>query len=79
MLRTLAGFEDFDPFSEVLETKKPVIGSTFVPKAFSVKLGTVLREAHLVPTQAQPMIYVRHIRNEVVQMLSTHVDDLKRL
>ena len=77
LLRMLPNFEDFDPALEVLETEKPVIGSTVAPKAFSMKLDTVLREAHLVPTQAQPMIYVRHVGRELEQMVSTHVDDLK--
>ena len=61
LLRMCPGFEDFDPVKEVLDTDKPVMGSTIAPKAFSLKLDMVLREAGLVPTQAQPLLYVKHV------------------
>eukprot|EP00959_Pyramimonas_sp_CCMP1952_P091833 1922369-Pyramimonas_sp.AAC.1 len=89
LLRMCDGFEDFDPALEVLDTDKPVIGSTVAPKDFSMKLDEVMREAKLVPTQAQPLVYVRHdehqymdgntqkTQKKLAQMVGAHVDDLK--
>eukprot|EP00974_Lingulodinium_polyedra_P036430 3494344-Lingulodinium_polyedra.AAC.1 len=54
LFRVTEGFKDFDPVLEVLETDKPVIGSTVALKVFSLKLDEVLREAGPHPTQAQP-------------------------
>ena len=77
LLRKLEGFETFDPATEVLETNKPVIGSTTAPKAFSLKLDQVLREVGLRPTEAEPKVYIKHRDGQLVQMVGPHVDDLK--
>eukprot|EP00959_Pyramimonas_sp_CCMP1952_P297891 6231485-Pyramimonas_sp.AAC.1 len=59
------------------------MGSTVAPRAFSLKLDEVLREAGLRPTQAQPLMYVKHETDQntkkkiLVQAVSAHVDDLK--
>ena len=50
MLKTLPGFEDFDPTREVLRCLKPGTGLKDAPQAFSMKLKRVtigINEAEL--------------------------------
>ena len=70
ILKTIPGFEDYDPTREVLEMTKPIYGLKDAPRAWRIKLDRVLRAWHypnstgLRPLKAAPEIYVAHVENK---------------
>ncbi len=78
LLRTLPGYQDFDPAAEVLECTKPGTGLKDAPKAFSLKLGQVTRDrCGLRPVTADHELEVLHENGEPTLLVAKHVDDLK--
>ena len=53
MLRTLPGFKDFDPQTEVTHCDKPGTGLVDAPRAFSIKLKLVTGEERIVPPRTK--------------------------
>ena len=78
LLRTLPGYSDFDPSSEVLACTKPGTGLKDAPKAFNLKLGQVTRDTcGLRSVSADAELEVLHENGEATLMVAKHVDDLK--
>ena len=77
LLSKVPGFECFDLVLECLDMIKPVIGTVYAPLGWHIPLDDALRLAGLTPTQADPQVYVKHRNQRLVQIVSTHVDDLK--
>jgi hypothetical protein len=77
LLRQVPGFATFDPTTECLNMLKPVFGTNDAPWAWARELKKTLMAAGYKPTQADPRLYLRHVRQQLVGALSTHVDDLK--
>jgi len=83
MLRKIPGFESYDEAIHCLECDKPGTGSKDAPRAFSIKLATVTRNAkvNLVPTTFDSELEVKHrLHNgkpKLALMIAKHVDDIK--
>ena len=82
LLRTVPGYENFDPATEVLDLLKPGYGLKDAPRLWSMALNTALSEAGLKPLLTDPQIFVKHVAASpgqltLVLIASTHVDDLK--
>ena len=78
LLRTLPGFEDFDPQKKVLHCDKPGTGLVDAPRAFSIQLrGVTESKCNMNSSQVDGELCLRHIQNRLVAMLTKHVDDLK--
>ena len=60
LFRTLPGWSDFDPKTEVISLLKPVYGLKDAPRAWRLRLHEVLREYSLNSLLAEPEIYVGH-------------------
>ena len=73
ILRSIPGFEDYNPNLEVLEMIKPIYGLKDAPRAWRIKLDRVLRSwqlkgsSGLKPLKAAPEIYVAHSMEEAVR------------
>ena len=76
-LRTLPGFEDFDPQAEVLHCDKPGTGSVGAPRAFSMKLAGVLKHIGMTSSAVDPELWYRHKNGSLQMVMSKDVDDLK--
>ena len=83
MLRTIPGFEDFDPKTEVLDMLKAIYGLKDAPRAWRKKLHLVLLEFGCQPIYTDQERYVLHVassqkgKGTLQCILSAHVDDLK--
>ena len=80
-LRTLKGFESFNPATEVLHCDKPGTGSVDAPRCFSMKLSKVTNKCGLVPSNIDPELCYLHKKSGdnlvLVAIMTKHVDDLK--
>ena len=77
LLRTLPGYSDFDPSSEVLACTKPGTGLKDAPQAFNLKLGQVTRDTcGLRSVSADAELEVLHENGEATLMVAKHVDCL---
>ena len=77
LLRELPGMRDFDASKEVLELLRPGFGLKDAPRLFMLALGRALAKLKLVPLQCDVQLFARHVDDELVLLVSTHVDDLK--
>ena len=78
MLRSLPGFEDFDPVKEVLHCDKPGTGLVDAPRAFSMQLrGVTEAKCHMKSSQIDGELCMKHEQGRLVAVLTKHVDDLK--
>ena len=60
-LKLIPGFESFDPNLEVLHCDKPGTGSVDAPRAFHLKLATILRgELNFTPCKSDEELLVLH-------------------
>jgi len=78
LIRTLKGFEDFNPALECLDLIKPGYGLKDAPRLWNLALTKALNEFGLFPLQSDPQLFVKHDpHGTLLLMISTHVDDLK--
>ncbi len=82
VLRTLPGYEYFDPISEVFHCEKPGTGCNDAPRCFSLKLSQVTRAVcGLKPSSVDGKLYMKHAvevgRPKLAAIMTKHVDDLK--
>ena len=82
VLRTLPGYEDFDPRTEVFHGEKPGTGCNDAPRCFSLKLAQVTRTmCGLKPSTVNGELCMKHVveagRPKLVAIMTKHVDDLK--
>ena len=56
---------------------KPGFGTKDAPWAWGLELKETLIKAKWYPTKADPRVYLRHNLEQLVGILTTHVDDLK--
>ena len=56
---------------------KPVYGLKDAPKAWRMKLRQMLEKCGFAEVLGDPQVYVKHVKDQLVCILSTHVDDLK--
>ena len=79
MLRTIKGFETFDPNTEVLHCLKPGTGCTDAPRCFSMKLATVTQgKCNMQPCSVDgELCYLHDSKGDLLAMMAKHVDDLK--
>ena len=76
-LRSLPGYQDFDPSRETLRCLKPGTGLKDAPQAFSLKLSKVTEACGLKPVSVDPELVAYHRNGALVFIMSKHVDDLK--
>ena len=78
VLKTIKGYEDFNPSLEVLHMLKPGTGCKDAPRCFSMQLSKATDETFgAKPTTYDPQLIVRH-RNRALNFIGTkHVDDIK--
>ena len=60
LIRRIAGFEDFDPNTEVLDMIKAIYGLKDAPRAWRMRLHQILCEASLVQLRHEQELYVAH-------------------
>ena len=77
LIQSVPGLENFDPNTEVLHLLKPGFGLKDAPRLWNLALKRVLDKIGLRPINVDPQLYVLHVRNKLVLLLSVHVDDLK--
>ena len=82
LLQSVAGFEDFDPNTEVLHCDKPGTGSVDAPRCFSMKLSICTTKCGLFPSSVDPELCMIHKteangEKKLVCLMTKHVDDLK--
>ena len=79
ILRTLPGYEDFDPRVEVLHCDKPGTGCKDAPRAWSIQLTKATNEDFgLKSTTYDEQLVVRHTKENKLDCIGTkHVDDVK--
>ena len=77
-LRQIPGYEDFNERTECLMCLKPGTGCRDAPKAFSLRLAQITQGiCGLKPCSYDPQLEVLIRNDEVVMVVSKHVDDLK--
>ena len=77
IIRQVPGFESFNELQEVLHNDKPGTGLVDAPRAFSLKVAQVLQKLGLRPTTVDPEVWTWHENEQLVAVLTKHVDDLK--
>ena len=78
LLRTLPGFEDFDPMKEVLHCDKPGTGLADAPRAFQIKLTMILTsKCNMRQRKVDADMCYRHDNGQLTCIMTIHVDDLK--
>ena len=79
VLRKIKGYEDFGETQECLRCLKPGTGTKGAPRAFSLKLSSILRgkKCKFQPSTMDPELELRFDNGVLVCTCSTHVDDLK--
>ena len=78
VLRTLPGFEDFDPRYEVLHCDKPGTGCKDAPRAWSIQLTKATNDDYgFKPTTFDNELVVRHTNGQLDSIGTKHVDDIK--
>ena len=82
VLRTLPGYDDFDPRTEVLHCEKPGTGCNDAPRCFSLKPAQVTRTmCGLKPSTVDGELCMKHVveagRPKLVASITQHVDDPK--
>ena len=82
LLRQVPGFENFDPFNEVLHCDKPGTGSVDAPRCFSLKLSAcTTNDCGMTSSSVDPELCMLHEwkNGEYVLtcLLTKHVDDVK--
>ena len=63
ILRTIPGFEDFNPHLETLSMVKPIYGLKDAPRAWRKKLDIILRSFGCKPLYADAQVYVKHSKS----------------
>ena len=80
LLRSLPGFEGFDPQKEVLHSDKPGTGLADAPRAFQVKLvGILVKKCGMHQSKVDNELCFKHDPKTgmLVCIMTIHVDDLK--
>lgn len=77
LLRELPGLENFNELTECLEMLRAGFGLKDAPRLWNRLFTRVLRRCNMVPTKADPQLFLRHDDDCLTMILSTHVDDLK--
>ena len=60
LIRRIAGFENFDPNTEVLDMIKAIYGLKDAPRAWSMRLHQILCDALLIQLRHEQELYVAH-------------------
>ena len=60
VLKQVEGFEDFDPYKEVLHCDKPGTGLIDAPRAFRIQLGRELAKLGLKATSVDNELFLLH-------------------
>ena len=76
LVRELDGYNDYDS-SFVLELLRPGFGLKDAPRLWRLRLDMMLRRTGGTPLQADHNIYQWRNKNELLMVVSTHVDDFK--
>ena len=77
MLRSIKGYEDFNDACECLEMLKGGLGLIDAPNLFTMRADAVMRENGIMPTTADPKIYLKFDNGVLALMVSTPMDDYK--
>jgi len=77
LIRTIEGYHDFDPTSEILILLKPGFGLRDAPRLWLLALKGVLASIGAVPTKIDPQLFFIHRGGKLRVVLSIHVDDIK--
>ena len=64
MLRTIEGYESFNPQNEVLDAVKPIYGLKDAPRAWRKRLHQVLCSFKYCQLVGEPELYVQHEAKE---------------
>ena len=78
LVQSQAGFETFNPLTEVLNLKKAVYGLKDAPRAWELRLRQLLQGYGLRQSTADQRLYLQHdAQGHLLIACSTHVDDIK--
>jgi hypothetical protein len=78
VLKTIPGYEDFNPAIEVLNMTKPGTGCKDAPRCFSMQLTKATDGTFgAKPTTYDPQLIVRHTNRALNFIGTKHVDDIK--
>ena len=77
VLRMIEGFEDFDSIAEVLAMLRCGFGLKDAPRLWNKVLVAALEKAGLQSVKGDSQLFVKHVKGQLVLIVSTHVDDLK--
>jgi hypothetical protein len=77
LLRTIQGYSDFDPDNEILVMLKPGFGLRDAPRLWLKALKRVLTKIGVRATQVDQQLLCMHRNNELVLLMTIHVDDIK--
>lgn len=77
LIRTIEGYHDFDPTSEILILLKPGFGLRDAPRLWLLALKGVLASIGAVPTKIDPQLFFIHRGGKLRVVLSIHIDDIK--
>ena len=78
ILRRIPGYETFDPQREVLRCDKPGTGSVDAPRAFNIKLKSVLqKQIGMQNSLVDEQLMFCHKDGKLLGLMTVHVDDLK--
>ena len=77
ILKTLTGYEDFDPIREVLAMLRAGFGLKDAPRLWQKKLQQVLEKIGCRSLCADSKLYILILHGKLALIMSSHVDDLK--
>ena len=78
VLRTIKGFESFDPVREVLHNDKPGTGFKDAPRCFSLKLAKATKGLFKAQSLTHDdQLLVKHNLGQLIFIATIHVDDIK--
>ena len=79
LLKKLPGFSDFHPLIEVLRMLRCGFGLKDAPRLWNKVLRTVLQALGLMPTQADPQLFVWHVpwNHRGESSLTNSMDEMK--
>ena len=77
LLRTIPGYEDYNPQSEVLVMLKPGFGLKDAPRLWLMALKRVLGKIGVTATQVDQQLFCMHQNDKLILLMAIHVDDIK--
>eukprot|EP00435_Cladocopium_sp_Y103_P048141 s730_g14.t1 len=77
LLRDIEGYEDFDPFSEVLVLIKPGFGLRDAPRLWLLALKKVLTRIGVTACQGDQQLFQLRKDGQLSLLMTIHVDDIK--